>query len=380
MSAGIETAPAGKATATDSSDRDSRLVALRSGRGLTGVILVAIVVLAGLLAPWLAPYAPDQQFAGATLADPSGAHLFGTDSVGRDILSRTLHGIRIDLLVIFVAVPLGALVGALLGLAASRFGWLDTVIQRAFDLVLAFPAIVLAIALTMVLGPGVVTIGTVIVLAEIPVFGRLTRTSVLTVRQLPYVEAARALGAGEDWILRRHVLPNCLEPVTVQLALAMSVGVFMEGAMSFLGLGVTPPAPSLGSLIKEGTQSAYHSPFFEVGPLAVVIALRPRLLIADEPTSALDVSVQADVLALFSEIQQDLGFACLFISHDLAVVHQVADRVAVLRSGSVIEVGPVDVVFTAPSQPHTRALIAAIPMPDPACPPVHAAQQRPVAV
>ena len=267
-------------------DRDSRWAALRSGRGLIGVILVAIVALAGLLAPWLAPYAPDQQFAGATLADPSGTHLLGTDSVGRDILSRTVYGIRIDLLVIFVAVPIGALAGSALGLAAARFGRLDTVIQRAFDLILAFPAIVLAIALTMVLGPGVVTIGVVIGLAEIPVFGRLIRTSVLQVRQLPYVEAARSLGASEEWILRRHILPNCLEPVTVQLALAMSVGVFVEGAMSFLGLGVTPPAPSLGSLIKEGTQCAYHSPFFVVGPLAVVVVLGLGLLLVSQALAA----------------------------------------------------------------------------------------------
>ncbi|WP_067678965.1 ABC transporter permease [Nocardia miyunensis] len=281
MSTGIDTA-----LAEPAADRDSRWDALRTGRGLIGVILVVIVALAGLLAPWLAPYAPDRQFAGATLADPSGAHLFGTDSVGRDIASRTLYGTRIDLLVIFVAVPLGAAAGVLLGLAATRFRRVDTVLQRAFDLILAFPAIVLAIALTMVLGPGVVTIAAVLMLAEIPVFGRLTRTSVLTVRQLPYVEAARALGAGENWILRRHVLPNCLEPLTVQLALAMSVGVFVEGAMSFLGLGITPPTPSLGSLIKEGVESSYHSPFFVAGPLAVVIVLVLGLLLISQALAA----------------------------------------------------------------------------------------------
>lgn len=153
-------------------------------------------------------------------------------------------------------------------------------------MILAFPTIVLAIALTMVIGPGVWTIATVIVLAEVPVFGRLTRTSVLTVRQAPYVEAARTLGAEEGWILRRHVLPNCLEPLTVQLALAMSVGVFIEGAMSFLGLGITPPAPSLGSLIKEGTQNAYHSPFFVVGPLAVVVVLVLGLLLISQALAA----------------------------------------------------------------------------------------------
>lgn len=267
-------------------DRDNRWAALLRGRGLAGVVLVGLVATAGLLAPWLAPYTPDAQFPGASLLAPNADHLLGTDSVGRDILSRTLHGIRIDLLVIFLAVPTGAALGSLLGLASTRFALLDTVLQRAFDLILAFPTIILAIALTMVVGPGMWTIGAVIVLAEIPVFGRLTRTSVLTVEQAPYVEAARAVGASEGWILRRHVLPNSLEPLTVQLALAMSVGVFIEGAMSFLGLGITPPTPSLGSLIKEGTQNAYHSPLFVVGPLAVVVVLVLGLLLISQALAA----------------------------------------------------------------------------------------------
>lgn len=267
-------------------DRDSAWSALGRGRGLAGLILVGIVVLAGVLAPWLAPFAPDQQIPGTTLQPPGGEHLLGTDSVGRDVLSRTLYGIRIDLLVVFLAVPVGAALGSLLGLAATRYYWLDTLVQRAFDLILAFPTIVLAIALAMVIGPGVWTIATVIVLAEIPVFGRLMRTSVLTVRQAPYVEAARSVGADEGWIMRRHILPNCLEPLTVQLALAMSVGVFIEGAMSFLGLGITPPTPSLGSLIKEGTQNAYHSPLFVVGPLVVVVVLVLGLLLISQALAA----------------------------------------------------------------------------------------------
>ncbi|MGX6508380.1 ABC transporter permease [Rhodococcus sp. SJ-2] len=274
------------ATSPVGTDRDSVWSALRRGRGLAGLILVGIVVLAGVFAPWLAPFAPDQQIPGSTLQPPGGEHLLGTDSVGRDVLSRTLYGIRIDLLVVFLAVPVGAALGSLLGLAATRFAWLDTLVQRSFDLILAFPTIVLAIALTMVIGPGVWTITTVIVLAEIPVFGRLMRTSVLTVRQAPFVEAARSVGAEEGWIMRRHILPNCLEPLTVQLALAMSVGVFIEGAMSFLGLGITPPTPSLGSLIKEGTQNAYHSPLFVVGPLVVVVVLVLGLLLISQALAA----------------------------------------------------------------------------------------------
>ncbi|MDV6265380.1 ABC transporter permease [Rhodococcus globerulus] len=183
-----------KSTDGTGADRDDRWAALRSGRGLIGAGLVGAVVLAGLLAPWLAPFAPDEQIRGATLLGPSSDHWFGTDSVGRDVFSRTLYGIRIDLLVIFVGVPLGALIGSFLGLAASRAVWLDTVLQRSFDLILAFPTIVLAIALTMVIGPGIMTISVVIVLAEIPVFGRLMRTSVLT------CASCRTSNPPEPWV------------------------------------------------------------------------------------------------------------------------------------------------------------------------------------
>jgi peptide/nickel transport system permease protein len=243
------------------------------GRGLVGLVLVGLVLLAGALAPLLAPYAPTEQIPGANLVGPSGAHLFGTDEVNRDILSRTLFGIRADLVVVFVAVPLGALVGALVGLVSTLFRAADVIAQRVFDVVLAFPVLILAILLTAIRGPGLLTITFVIVVAEIPVFGRLVRSAVFTVREMPYVEASQVIGAGRGWVLRRHVLPNVLEPVIVQLALSMSVAVFVEGAMSFLGIGVRPPAPSLGSLVRDGTRNMYESPFFAVGPLVVVVAL-----------------------------------------------------------------------------------------------------------
>ena len=123
------------------------------------------------------------------------------------------------------------------------------VAQRLFDVVLAFPTLILGILLTAVMGPGLTTICVVIVAAEIPVFGRLIRSAVLTVREMPYVEASRVIGSGRLWVLRRHILPNVLEPVIVQIAISMSVAVFVEGAMSFLGIGVRPPDPSLGSLV-----------------------------------------------------------------------------------------------------------------------------------
>ncbi|MGN0095509.1 MAG: ABC transporter permease [Corynebacterium sp.] len=259
--------------------------ALTHGRGLVGVILFGLVVLAGILAPVISPYSPDEQITGANLLSPSWSHWFGTDTANQDIFSRTLHGIRANLLIIFIAVPLGAATGVLLGLVSAQWRWVDTLMQRTFDLILAFPTIILAIALTMILGPGLTTVAVVVALAEIPVFGRLTRSMALSVRERPYVESARAVGASETWILRNHILPSSVEPLVVQLALAMSVGVFIEGAMSFLGLGVVPPTPSLGSLIQEGVAYAYHAPFFAVGPLVVVVVLILALLLIAQALS-----------------------------------------------------------------------------------------------
>lgn len=255
---------------------------LLHGRGLVGLILVGVVVALGVLAPWLAPFEPNTQIPDANLLPPGPDHWLGTDEVNRDVLSRTLHGIRADLVVVFVAVPLGAAVGVLLGLVTSWWAATDVVAQRFFDLLLAFPTLILGILLTAFLGPGLVTVGVVIVAVEIPVFGRLVRTSVRTIREMPFVESGQVVGARPWWVLRRHVLPNSLEPLTVQLAVSMSVAVFIEGAMSFLGLGVRPPDPSLGSLIKDGVRLMYDAPFLALGPLALVIALVLGLLLISQ--------------------------------------------------------------------------------------------------
>jgi peptide/nickel transport system permease protein len=255
------------------SGRALRRGALTRGRGLLGVVLVAVVVVAGVVAPLLAPYSPTQQIPGANLVGPSGAHLLGTDEVNRDLFSRLLYGIRVDLVVVFVAVPLGALIGIAIGVATTMSGLLDTVAQRLFDLLLAFPVLILGIGVTAVMGPGVTTIVMVITLAEIPVFGRLVRTSLLTIRALPYVESSRVMGAGTWWLMRRHMLPNALEPLIIQLGVSMSIAVFIEGALSFLGLGIRPPQPSLGSLIRDGIRNVWQSPSFVIGPLVVVTML-----------------------------------------------------------------------------------------------------------
>lgn len=246
---------------------------LRSGRGLVGLVLVGVVVTLGLLAAVLAPYGPNDQIRGANLLGPSSAHLLGTDQVNRDVLSRLLFGIRIDLLMVLIAVPTGAVIGSAVGVLATWWSPVDVVAQRLFDVLLAFPAIILAIAVTAILGPGLTAVVVVIVAVEIPVFGRLQRSSVLTVRELPFVEAAAAVGAGRWWLLRRHILPNALEPVLVQLALSMSVAVFVESAMSFIGIGVRPPTPSVGNILADSLANLEANPAFAIGPLSVVVVL-----------------------------------------------------------------------------------------------------------
>lgn len=267
-------APDGQAEIlTDAPPRQSPWRTLLQGRGLAGTILVGIVLLAGLFAPVLAPFDPVEQIPGANLLAPNPTHWLGTDEVNRDLFSRLLWGIRVNLLVVFLAVPVGAIIGVLLGLVSTLDNRLDALTQRAFDVLLAFPVLILAIAVTAALGPGLGTIAVVIVLAEIPIFGRLARTSLLTIRDLPYVESARVMGAGNGWLLRKHVVPNSLEPLTVQLAMSMSIAVFIESAMSFLGLGIRPPAPSLGTLISDGIRTVWESPTFALGPLVVVAML-----------------------------------------------------------------------------------------------------------
>lgn len=247
--------------------------ALLHGRGLAGLVLVGVVFLLGMLAPLVAPYKPNAQIPDANLLSASLSHLFGTDQVDRDVLSRVLYGIRVDIVVVFVAVPIGALLGALAGVLATVVRPADVTVQRIFDVLLAFPPIILAIGLTAVIGTGIMPIVAVVIAAEVPVFGRLLRASVLKVRELPFVESAEVIGARRWWIMRRHVLPNAAEPILVQLALSMSVAIFLESAMSFLGIGVRPPQPSLGNIIADSVDNLDANPMFAVGPLLVVAVL-----------------------------------------------------------------------------------------------------------
>ncbi|TXS44613.1 ABC transporter permease [Streptomyces sp. OR43] len=247
--------------------------ALSTARARTGLVLVGAVVLAGLLAPLLAGHGPTDQSGQSLAALGTPGHPLGTDDLGRDLLSRVLYGIRADLGIIAIAVPLGAVLGCLFALLAAAHPVADTVVQRVFDLLLAFPGLILALAVTAILGPGRVPVVLVIALAEIPAFGRLLRGGILVQREREYVTAARVGGSSGRRVLVRHILPNAADPLIVQIAVSLTVAVFIEGAMSFLGVGVRPPEPTLGAVLSQSMPYLAQAPNFAAGPLITVTAL-----------------------------------------------------------------------------------------------------------
>ncbi|MCX4092272.1 ABC transporter permease [Nocardia sp. alder85J] len=272
MSAAVVDIPIAEAE-LEQRQRHSILRGFRGGQGPAGLVLVLVIAGAGLFAGVLTSADPLTQISGANLLGASADHWFGTDQLNRDVFSRALHGIRVDLLIVFVAVPVGAVIGSLIGLLATTNAVADVVAQRVFDVILSFPTLIFAIALAAIIGPGTTAVIVVIIAAEIPGFGRQIRTAVLRVREQPYVEAATVIGAGTWWTLRKHVLPNVFEPLIVQLALSLSLGVFVESAMSFIGIGVRPPQPSLGSIIADSIPNLDANPAFAAGPLVLVAGL-----------------------------------------------------------------------------------------------------------
>jgi len=246
--------------------------ALKAPSARWGLTLVVLFVLLGIAAPLLTPYSPLAQGPDALLG-PGLQHPLGTDEFGRDLLTRTLHGIRLDLLVAATAVPLGALAGVALGVLCALHPAVDVVLQRAFDVMLAFTALILGVTLAAVLGPGTAAVFWTVAGINVPLFGRITRDATRIEKDREYVLAAQALGAGRLRILAGDILPNILDALIVQAALSLSTAVFVEGAMSFVGIGVTPPTPSLGALLRSGASFLDQNPAYALGPVTVVVGL-----------------------------------------------------------------------------------------------------------
>jgi peptide/nickel transport system permease protein len=219
------------------------------------------------------PYGPNELAATKALAAPSWAHPLGTDELGRDLLARVLAGVRVSLLVIVISVPLALVCGGLLGLFASAARWTDTPVQRLFDVVLAFPALIIGLAFAALLGAGLTAVITTTAVSASPVIGRVLRAAVRTQTAQDHVLSSRVMGVPTARLYLRHILPNCFDVILVQTSLACASAVFIEGGLSFLGLGVPPPDASLGSLLSTSLTFLTSSPFYAIGPLVVISAL-----------------------------------------------------------------------------------------------------------
>ena len=257
---------------------------------LIGLALVLMLVLAATLAPWLALHDPTRQSLIEKRARPGAKYLLGADEFGRDILSRVIYGSRVALLVGVVSVLIALAGGLVLGTAAGfTGGWLDTVVMRVVEILLAFPYLLLALAIVAMLGPGVLNTTLAVGIWGVPAVTRMVRGSVLALRETEYVGAARALGAPAPAVLRRHVLPNVLPGLVVYATLFMADAILLEAALSFLGLGVQPPTASWGLMVSTGRDVLLVAPHVATVPgLAIMVAVLGFNLVGDGLRDALD--------------------------------------------------------------------------------------------
>lgn len=254
------------------------------------MVVLVLQVLVAIFAPLVAPYDPLQQDFRAALQGPTPAHLFGTDDVGRDILSRVIYGTRISLRVGLIAVSISCVIGVLLGLAAGYYGgWVENAIMRVMDVLLAFPGLLLALAIIAVLGPGLFNVMIAVGLGNVPVYTRLTRASTLSVRERDYVLAARALGFSNARIMLRYILPNVIPPVIALATLGVAGAILTAAGLSFIGLGAQPPTPEWGAMLTQGRQYLQKAWWFTVFPgLAIMITVLAINILGDALRDALD--------------------------------------------------------------------------------------------
>ncbi len=257
---------------------------------LVALLVLALLLLAALFGRALAPHAVNEVDVAARLQPPSGEHWLGTDELGRDVFSRILVAARVSVQVGLIAVGIALAAGVTLGLIAGFYGrWIDDVVMRVMDMLFSFPAILLAIAILAVLGPGFANAMIAIGIVYTPIFARITRASVLSVREEVFVRAARSLGAGDLRLLRLHVLPNVLAPIIVQTSLSLAFAILSEAALSFLGLGIQPPDPSWGRMLFEGRGFVQQAWWMGVFPgLAIFLTVLSFNLIGDALRDALD--------------------------------------------------------------------------------------------
>ena len=270
--------------------RDTLRRLLRNKLAVTGLVILGVLVLSAVFAGWLAPYDPIKQNLPVRRQPPSLHHPFGLDDLGRDILSRMIYGARLSLRVGVLSVSLAIALGTVLGaLAGYRGGWVDNAIMRLMDIMLAFPALLLAIAIVAILGPGLTNMLFAIGTVSIPTYARLVRSQVLSIREQDYVLAALAVGVPSGRILFRTILPNCITPIIVQGTLSIATAILDAAGLSFLGLGAQPPTPEWGAMLGQGRFSMFTAPHIIIFPgLAIGLTVLSFNLLGDGLRDALD--------------------------------------------------------------------------------------------
>jgi peptide/nickel transport system permease protein len=263
---------------------------MRNKAAVFGAVLVALIVVMAVFAPWLTQYDPVQASFMTVRQAPSAVHWFGTDELGRDVLSRLLYGARASLLAGVVSVGIAVVLGVPLGLLAGYFGKLvDGVISRIADALLSIPFLILAIALSAFLGPSLTNAMAAIGISAMPRFIRLTRGQAISVKAEEYVEGARAIGLDHARIILRYILPNVLPPIIVQASLTVASAIIAEASLSFLGLGQLPPSPSWGSMLNTAKDFVSQAPWMSIFPgIAIFLAVLGFNLLGDGLRDALD--------------------------------------------------------------------------------------------
>jgi peptide/nickel transport system permease protein len=291
----LDLAPAYVATEATERSRSWRAGIIRFCRrqplGTVGLVLVLVMAVAGLLAEWIAPYSPTSNDFAAMTEPPSWAHLMGTDQFGRDLFSRIVFGARTALIVGFSCALLGGVTGLVLGVASAYFGGrLDLLLQRVFDVVMAFPLIIMALAVIAIFGGGVHNVIVAITIPLIPRCARVVRSSALAIREMPYIDAARACGFGHSRIILRHMVPNVMAPFLIMLTAFVGQAILAEASLSYLGLGVQEPTPAWGLMLQGGAEEfASTAPWIAVFPgLAIALTVFGFSLFGDALRDAMD--------------------------------------------------------------------------------------------
>lgn len=262
----------------------------RSPSAVAGLLIITIYTVVALFSTWLTPYSPIAQNPKDRLLEPGLQYLVGTDEFGRDIFSRLMVGATNSLTVALFSVSLAFIGGTLVGTVSGYIGgWTDNIIMRVIDLMFAFPALLLALAIAAALGPGLRNTVIAIAVVYLPIFARVARSSVLLLKDLEFVEASRSLGVSHARLILKHILPNSIAPSLVQLSLAFSWAILTEAALSFLGLGTVPPNPSWGSMLSDARKMMELAPWMAIAPgLAIMLCVLGFNLLGDGVRDVLD--------------------------------------------------------------------------------------------